>query len=205
MNIRNLGILSIVTVAACAVAVVVAVQALRPGGGPLRAAAVGGPFTLLDQDGRTRSDADFRGRLMLVFFGYTHCPDVCPTALNDMALALDGLGDAAARVQPIFITIDPARDTPARLKSYAANFHPRLIALTGSEDAVAAAARAYRVYRAKAGDADATEDYLMDHSSIVYLMAADGSYLAHFGIGTPPAKMAARIRDHLATDGGARR
>lgn len=168
----------------------------RPGSSGI--ARLGGPFTLVDQNGRTRTDAEFRGKLMLVYFGYTFCPDACPTALQVMTVALNMLGDKGKDVQPIFITIDPARDTPARLKEYMTNFHKRFIALTGSPEAIAKAAKAYRVYYAKAPGADAkTEDYLMDHSSIIYLMDRKGLYITHFTDGSNPEDLANAIRANL--------
>jgi cytochrome oxidase Cu insertion factor (SCO1/SenC/PrrC family) len=160
------------------------------------ATAIGGRFALLDQYGALRRDSDFRGKLMLVYFGYTYCPDACPTALQKMSEALDQLGAAADAVQPIFISVDPERDTVAQMKLYAQNFHPRLLALTGTPQATAAAARAYRVYFAKVtpkGD----DDYLIDHSSLVYLMGRDGRYLAHFGPDVGAADMAAKIKTYL--------
>jgi cytochrome oxidase Cu insertion factor (SCO1/SenC/PrrC family) len=168
------------------------------GGGVTGVARVslGGPFALADQDGAVRRDAEFRGRLMLVYFGYTYCPDACPTALNEMSKALDLLGDKAEAVQPIFITVDPARDTPAQLKLYAQNFHPRLVALTGTPEAIAAAARAYRVYYRKAGGTGG-EDYLVDHSGFIYLMGRDGKCLAHFLPDATAETMAAEIRRQL--------
>ncbi len=158
---------------------------------------IGGPFALVDQTGRTRRDTDFRGSLMLIFFGYTYCPDVCPTALQIMTAALESLGAKAANIQPILITTDPARDTVARLKDYAANFHPRLVALTGSAEAVARAAHGYRVYYATPKDHKPGHDYLMDHTSIIYLMARDGGYLTHFNHNTSAEAMARVIRKHL--------
>jgi protein SCO1/2 len=159
-------------------------------------AAIGGPFRLTDQFGAVRTEADFRGRFMLLFFGFSYCPDVCPTVLQTMNTALDELGPAGERVAPIFITIDPARDTVARLRDYAANFHPRLVALTGSADEIAAVARAYRVYYARAGD-DASGDYDMDHTSIVYLMGPDGAYVSHFTHETPIEEIIEAIRKRL--------
>jgi protein SCO1/2 len=157
------------------------------------AAAIGGPFTLVDQDGRTVTDADFRGRAMLVYFGYTFCPDVCPTELGVMAAALDKLSpEQRAKVRPIFVTIDPERDTPKVMKDYVANFAPDLIGLTGSPEQVAAAAKAYKVYAAKAKGGTA-DSYTMDHSSIVYLMGPDGRFVGHFPGGTKPEDMAAGI------------
>ena len=163
---------------------------------PARTVSIGGPFTLTDQTGTVRHAADFRGKLMLVYFGYTYCPDVCPTELQTMSQALDILGSKGDGVQPIFITVDPERDTVAQMKSYAANFHPRLLALTGTAEQVAAAARGYKVFYQKAPQGNGS-DYLMDHSSIVYLMGRDGRYLAHFSGETTAEQMAAAIAKHL--------
>jgi len=157
---------------------------------------IGGEFTLVDQNGVTRHSADFRGKLMLVYFGYTFCPDACPTALQDMSHAIDLLGPKGDAVQPIFITIDPARDTVEQMKLYASNFHPRLIALTGTPEQVAEAAKAYRVYYEK-GKSTNGDDYLMDHTAFIYLMARDGKYLSHFPPGTTAEQMAAAIEKRL--------
>lgn len=144
-------------------------------------AAIGGPFELIDQTGQTRRDSDFRGRYLLIYFGYTYCPDVCPTSLLAMSQGLDAFAEQtpelAEQVVPLFITVDPARDDVATLAAYAPHFHERLVALTGSEEQVAAVAGDYRVYYAKAGGGT---DYLMDHSSFVYLMDREGRYLSHF-------------------------
>ena len=156
-------------------------------------ALVGGAFELVDQDGNPRRDSDFRGDYMLVFFGYTFCPDVCPTSLYNVTLALDSLDDdVAERIQPIFITVDPARDTVATMKAYVENFHPRLVALTGSDDQIAAVAKAYRVYYAKAGEDD---DYLVDHTAFIYLMDADGRYSRHFSHTTGAEELAEALAD----------
>src|SRR5215470_7477250 len=112
---------------------------------------VGGPFDLVDQGGQRRTDADFRGKLVLIYFGYTHCPDVCPTELQAMSLALDMLGTADEAVQPLFITVDPERDTPAHLADYVTAFHPQLVALTGPDAAIRKVALAYKVYFARNG------------------------------------------------------
>jgi cytochrome oxidase Cu insertion factor (SCO1/SenC/PrrC family) len=159
------------------------------------AALVGGPFELTDQHGNRVSDRDFRGRFMLVYFGYSFCPDVCPTDLAAMAAAIDQLGPAGDRVQPIFITIDPGRDTVQRLAEYAPLFHARLLALTGTPDEIARAAEQYRVYYEKAGEGT---DYLMNHSGIVYLMDPEGRFLTHFAQGTPPEEMALKIRSQMS-------
>lgn len=166
-------------------------------GGPPPAArpAVGGPFALIDSQGRAVTDADFRGRFMLVYFGFTYCPDVCPTSLTAIAQALDRLGADADKVVPVLITVDPERDTPEQLKEYVRHFHPRLVGLTGTPEQVAAAAKAYRVYFAKARTQGAPADeYTMDHTSITYLMGRDGKFLAHFSHGTEPDAIAARVR-----------
>ncbi|HJO72729.1 MAG: SCO family protein [Rhodospirillales bacterium] len=160
--------------------------------------AIGGPFTLIDQTGKTVKNSDLEGRVLLIFFGYTFCPDVCPTALTIMAEALDLLGAKADDITPVFITVDPQRDTPEQLAMYVEYFHPRLVGLTGSPEQVAKVAKAYRVYYAKAGEdgADA-DDYLMEHTSITYLMDRDGTFRLHFSHGTDAETMAERIRGHL--------
>lgn len=157
-------------------------------------ALIGGPFHLTDQTGKPRTDADFRGQYLLVYFGYTSCPDVCPTTLQTITNAMGKLGADAAKVTPIFITVDPARDTPDVLKAYASNFDPRLVALTGSASEIAAAAKAYRIYYAKVGEG---ANYSMDHSSIVYLMGPDGEYLGHFGMEATADDIAAAVRAEL--------
>ena len=157
---------------------------------------IGGAFTLTDQNGVTRRPEDFRGHLMLVYFGYTFCPDACPTALQDMSRAIDLMGNRGNDVQPIFITIDPARDTVEQMKLYASNFHPRLIALTGTPEQVAEAAKAYRVYYEK-DKSSGGDDYLMDHTAFIYLMGQDGKYLSHFPPGTTAEQMAAAMEKHL--------
>jgi len=166
-------------------------------GGVVPAVAIGGPFELVDQTGRTVSDADFRNKWMLVYFGYTFCPDVCPTELANMAVALDGLGDEAARVVPVFVTVDPERDTPAVLAEYVPLFGERFVGLTGSRAQVDAAMKAYRVYAART-ESPAHTDYLMDHSSYVYLMGPDGKFVAMFRYRTDPTEIAATIRRHIA-------
>ncbi len=188
---------------------------------------IGGPFSLIDHEGRPVTQEYFKGHFMLVYFGYTFCPDVCPTALTEMGGALDILGDAGASVTPVFITVDPERDRPEPLKEYLAFFHPRLVGLTGTPEQVAAAAKAYKVFAAKAApehehepgykhDAEEhakhmrdpkhehdpghhhdTGGYLMDHTSIIYLMGRDGAYRAHFSHGDDAEAMAAKIREFL--------
>jgi protein SCO1 len=158
-------------------------------------AAVGGPFHLQDQNGRLVSDADMKGQPFLVFFGFTHCPDVCPTALFDISEVLKRLGRDADRTGALFITVDPERDTPAVLKDYLANFDPHLRGLTGDPAAVQAALKAYRVYAKKVplqGD-----DYTMDHTAVVYLMDKDGRFVAPFNLKRTPEAAADELRRYL--------
>ncbi len=153
----------------------------RPNTASLGQALVGGPFTLTDQNGKRVKNTDFAGRYMLVYFGYTFCPDVCPAELQVMSAALDAMGAKAKKVTPIFITIDPERDSPEVLKQYISNFNPRFVALTGSPEEIATVAKEYRVYYAKAkGWEKAGDNYLMDHSSIIYLIGPDGKFMKHF-------------------------
>ena len=126
---------------------------------------IGGPFALTDHNGQRRTEADFRGRLMLLAFGYTNCPDVCPLDLQLMADALDKLGPAAQAVQPVFVTVDPKRDTAEKLKSYVTHFSPRLLGLTGNDAETAAAAKAFRVYYKLNGDPAKDSEYSVDHSA----------------------------------------
>jgi protein SCO1/2 len=157
---------------------------------------IGGPFALIDHTGKPRTDMDFRGKLMLVYFGFTYCPDICPTDLQNIGLAVDMLGEAGGRVQPLFITVDPTRDTPGHLRDYVPMFHPRLIGLSGDAAAIHAAAAAYRVYYAEVplkGD-----DYTVDHSSFIYLMGGDGKYLGFFPPGAPPERIVETLRRYVA-------
>ena len=158
---------------------------------------VGGPFALIDQAGQPRTDEDFRGRLMLVYFGFTYCPDICPADLQNIGLALDRLGDAGARVQPLFITVDPERDTPQHLAEYLPMFHPRLVGLTGDPAAIRRAAEAYKVYYAKVPNQKG-DDYTLDHTAFIYLMGADGGYLGFFPPGTSAERIAETVRRQLA-------
>lgn len=156
-------------------------------------ARVGGPFTLVNEQGESVTEADFRGRFMLIYFGFTFCPDVCPTELQVMASAIEALGPEAEKITPVFITIDPERDTPEVMARYVTLFHPRLTGLTGSPEQIAAAAKAWHVFYRKVADESSNEDYTMDHSSIVFLMGPEGEYLKLFGPGTGPDKMAEDI------------
>jgi protein SCO1/2 len=157
---------------------------------------IGGDFTLTDQNGVVRHESDFRGKLMLVYFGYTYCPDVCPATLLAISQALDQLGTDASQVQPIFITVDPDRDNQAQMKLYASNFSPQLLALTGSADEIAQAERAYHVY-AKKVPQTGPNNYLMDHSAFLYLMDRNGKLTALISSGADAASIAAAIKRHL--------
>lgn len=160
---------------------------------------IGGPFTLVDDRGWTVTDGDFRGRTLLIFFGYTYCPDACPTALQAVSDVLDILGPAGSTVQPLFISIDPDRDTPAVMAAFARHFHPRIIGLTGSPEQVRAVARAYRVQFNKVVVEDAgPDDYLMDHSAIIYVVGPDGAFFQHIPYSTAPEVMARRITRLIA-------
>ena len=144
---------------------------------------VGGPFELTAHTGQRMTDTDFRGRYMLIYFGFTYCPDVCPTELGKMGRALDLLAEQGvdtSPIQPLFITVDPERDTPEAMARYVDLFHPDMIGLTGTPEEIAGAARAYRVYYDRVVDDGSAVEYLMDHSSIIYLMDRDGLYLKHF-------------------------
>jgi protein SCO1 len=162
-------------------------------------ALIGGPFTLVDQNGKTVTDRDFRGKYMLIFFGFTHCPDICPAELQVMSAALDALGSKADEVVPVFVTLDPERDTPEAVGTYVKSFGKNFVGLTGSPTAIANAAKAYRVtyskfeYKGK----DGNYGYSIDHSALVYLMDKNGQYLTHFTYGTPPSKMTETMRSYL--------
>jgi cytochrome oxidase Cu insertion factor (SCO1/SenC/PrrC family) len=155
-------------------------------------AALGGPFSLTDQRGRAVTDRDFHGRVVVLFFGYTFCPDICPTDLQIVAEALDRLGPRADGVQPLFVTIDPQRDSPAQLAEFTALFSPRIVGLTGTPEQIAAAAKRYRVYYAKAkgGDGDA---YTMDHSAFFYLLDRQGKVAEVLPHATPADRLAAAL------------
>ena len=160
---------------------------------------VGGPFDLIDHTGQRRTDADFRGKLVVIYFGYTHCPDVCPTELQAISLALDELGMAADRVQPLFITVDPERDTPSVLADYVSSFHARLVALTGPAPAIQKAALAYRVFFAKSAVAR-PDGYAIDHTGFIYLVGKDGRYLGFLPPGLAPDAIVDAIRARLGAE-----
>jgi protein SCO1/2 len=161
---------------------------------------IGGPFTLTDHTGAAVTDQTYVGKYRLVFFGFTYCPDICPTELQVIAAAMDELGAAAERVQPLFISIDPERDTPAMLAQYVSLFDSRITGLTGTTDQIAGVARAYRAFYAKAPGGDAAT-YLMDHSTYTYLMGPAGEFLTVFPRGTTPTQMAEAMAKFMAAAG----
>jgi len=170
------------------------------GGQPVQssgAALIGGPFSLVGGDGKPVTDRDFRGRYMLIFFGFTHCPDICPAELQVVAQALEQLGDKAKNVVPIFITLDPERDTPEAMANYVKSFGPNFVGLTGSPEAIAAAAKAYRVAYSKVENKESTGDYSVDHSALVYLMDPEGRYVTHFSYGLSADQMAEKLGKSL--------
>ena len=162
-------------------------------GGTPAGISVGGPFALVNGDGKAVSDKDFRGKYMLVYFGYTFCPDVCPTTLSAVADAMDRLGPKAERLRPLFITVDPKRDSPAVVKQFAAAFGPRVEGLTGSAAQIATVAKAYRVYYAEHRTGPGPDDYTMDHSSVLYLMGPDGRFIAPIRADMAADQMAAAL------------
>ncbi|MDB5371720.1 MAG: hypothetical protein JWP04_362 [Belnapia sp.] len=163
---------------------------------------LGGPFSLTDQSGKPVTERDYAGRWMLVYFGYSFCPDVCPTELGTMAAALDAMGPAGEAVVPAFISVDPQRDTPEHLADYVSRFHPRMQGLTGTPDQVAEAARRYRVYYAKVQRPEMT-DYLMDHSSFIYLVGPDAKVRSLFRPEQTPEAIAAAVSAQIGRPGGA--
>ena len=158
-------------------------------------AAIGGPFKLTDQNGQTVTDQDLKGHPFLVFFGFTHCPDICPQTLFEISQVLHTLGSDADRTGAVFITVDPERDTPAVIKDYLSNFDPHLHGLTGDQAAINAALRAYRVYAKKVPLEGG--DYTMDHTAVVYLMDKDGRFVAPFNVSRTPEQEAADLRRYF--------
>ncbi len=160
-------------------------------------AQVGGPFKLVDQTGKTVTDQSFRGHPLLVLFGFTSCPEVCPTELQLAAAALDKLGPRAEKLVTLFISLDPERDTPQRLGEYVKSFHPRIVGLTGSPEDVASVAKAYRVYFKKVPDEKSPDGYTIDHSAIFYLMDGSGEFVTHLPYTTSVDRLVAQIEKVL--------
>ncbi len=160
-------------------------------------ALIGGPFTLTNQNGQTVTEKTFRGKYMLVTFGYTYCPDICPAELNVISAAMEKIGNKAGEIVPIFITIDPKRDTVEQIETYMSSFHPQMVGLTGNEEQIKQAASAYRVYYQKTDGGPGDDSYLMDHSTFMYLMDPKGDYVSHFGYGISAEDLAARISNAM--------
>ena len=193
---RRIAFAAIMLLATAAIATYALMSAPR---GPQSSgeALIGGPFTMVNHKGETVTEKNFAGKPMLIFFGYTWCPDVCPTELQVMAEALRQLGDRGRDIQPILVSVDPARDTPKILGEYVANFGEQFVGLTGTPEQVKAMADAYRVFYARVENKDDPAAYLMDHSSIIYLMGADGKFLKHFTYSTDAKALAEGIAKAL--------
>ncbi|HEX8417759.1 MAG TPA: SCO family protein [Methylobacterium sp.] len=171
--------------------VVAAVVTLVPGGSGIAPSGVGGPFSLVNQDGKRVTERDFAGAPHLVFFGFTHCPDICPTTLQQITDVLQALGPKGRDVRALFIAVDAERDTPAALKTYLASFDPRIVGLTGSADEIAAAVKGYRAYVRKVPGKGA--DYTMEHTAIVYIMDARNRFINALNLMRPPEQSAAEL------------
>ena len=157
---------------------------------------IGGPFVLTNHFGEKVTNETYQGRFLFVYFGYGYCPDICPTELANMAATLDAMGDASAAVQPLFITVDPERDTSEFLSEYVAQFHPNFVGLTGTTAEIASVAKSYRVFYQKV-ESDEASEYLMDHSGFVYLMGPEGAFLTMFRGGTNPESVAKTITAYI--------
>lgn len=160
-------------------------------------ATIGGDFELMDQNGKTRTNKDFRGKYMMVYFGYRYCPDICPTALTTITETLNALGPKAKHIQPIFITIDPERDSAKDLGEYIQNFHDSFIALTGNAEQIEKVSKAYKVFAQKVEQEAGSDSYVMDHSSIIYVMDRQGNLVAHFNHSTPSENIVKALRRYL--------
>jgi cytochrome oxidase Cu insertion factor (SCO1/SenC/PrrC family) len=159
---------------------------------------IGGPFSLKDQNGTIRNSNEFKGKFMLIYFGYSFCPDVCPLGLQNMSQALNLLQRDREQIIPIFITIDPARDTVDHLKVYATNFHPNFIMLTGSQTEIDRTLKLFRVYSEKSTEiTENNKDYLMDHSTLIYLMDKDGNFLQQFPHSIDPETLAVSVQKYF--------
>lgn len=161
-------------------------------------AQLGGPFTLVDHTGKTVTDKDFHGKKMLIYFGFTHCPDICPGSLQVISNALEQLGDKANGVTPVFITVDPERDTPEQLASYVTSFHPRFVGLTGDPETVnTVVKKTFRIYAKKVSDKDQPNSYTIDHASLIYLMDEKGQFEKFFPHPTSADKLAEQLAPYL--------
>ena len=194
MNARSHLLAIVGLVAALGIAGLATMAMLRPGGGATRGPAVGGPFALTSQDGTTVTQTALLGHPTLVFFGYTHCPDVCPTTLAQISSVFKTLGPTE-KARAIFITVDPQRDTPVVLKDYLTSFDPRITALTGTPEAIKSVEREYKVYAKAVPDQDGT--YTMDHTAIAYLMDNDGAFVSAFDLDRPALQAAAELKSYF--------
>jgi protein SCO1 len=165
---------------------------------PAQTATIGGPFTLSTTDGNTVTDQTYRGKWLLVYFGYTFCPNSCPTMLLEIATALQQLGPDAGRVQPLFITVDPQRDTPQVIQQYTRSFDPRIEGLTGTPEQLAAAAHEYGAYYVRHRTGLGADDYVMDHSTYLYVMDPQGKFVRAFDSATSADQIAAVLRELIA-------
>jgi protein SCO1/2 len=159
-------------------------------------ASIGGTFNLTNQDGKQVSDENFKGKMMIVYFGFTHCPDVCPAGMSLITQAMENLGADADKVQPVFITIDPERDNVEQMKTYVSNFYPTFQALTGTPEQIAGVINSYKIYAKKVESKDLSE-YTMDHSAYIYLMGRDGKYITHFRGDQKAEEIAATVKKYL--------
>jgi len=192
---RNVRILAVSAAFLAGLLACAGVALLLAGPAVQQVAGIGGPFRLTDQNGQTMTDQDLKGHPFLVFFGYTHCPDVCPTTLFEISETLRALGPDADRTRALFITVDPERDTPAVMKDYLSNFDPHLEGLTGDPAQIAAVAKAYRAYYKKVPLDDGS--YTMDHMAVVYLMDKDGRFVSTFSLKRTAEGAAAELRRYL--------
>jgi cytochrome oxidase Cu insertion factor (SCO1/SenC/PrrC family) len=165
-------------------------------------AQIGGPFTLIDQHGKTVTEGDFLGKVMLVFFGFTHCPDICPVTVATLSKTMALLGEKADLVVPVFITVDPQRDTPDVMRDYLANFDQRMVGLTGTPEQIKQVETAYKAYAARSSGentaSDAGKDYTMDHSGYIYIMGKDGKYFRIYPYNTSEQEIAKAVENYLS-------
>lgn len=154
-------------------------------------------FTLVDGNGKTVTAKDFSGRYLLVYFGFTHCPDICPTSLLLMRNALEKIGSKASKIQPLFITVDPERDTPKAIRDYTANFSSSIVGLTGTPEQIKYAADSFKVYYSKMDDTRSAMGYVVDHSGFIYLMGPNGKYLAHFPFNAPEQQLIEGLKRYV--------
>ena len=196
MSNRRVLLLLAAFVVGAVIIVASALTLLPPGPGTVTSqVTIGGPYELIAQDGQAVTQETYAGSPTLVFFGFTHCPDICPTALYEMSQLFEALGPDARKATGLFITVDPERDTPEVLKAYLGSFHPSIQGLSGTPEQIAAVTRAYRAYAKKVPTQG--DDYTMDHTAIVYLMDKDGRFVAPFNLKRPPEEAAAELRRYF--------